>query len=57
MITKRLSKLSDSFPIGHCATAPEIANKNVTIDISKIVKFIEAAYTARRENKADCVVP
>ena len=57
MITNRLSKLSDSFPIGHCATAPEIANKNVTIDISKIVKFIEAAYTARRENKADCVVP
>ena len=33
--------------------APEIANKNVTIDISNIVKFIEVAYTARRVKTAD----
>ena len=26
-------------------------------EISKIEKFIEAAYTARSVNKADCVVP
>ncbi len=37
--------------------APDIARRNVTRDISKIVKFIDAAYTAKRVNKADCVVP
>ena len=45
--------MSESFPIGHCDMAPDTANKNVTIEISKIVKFIEAAYTANNENNAD----
>ena len=57
MITLLLSKVSENFPIGHCDRAPEIATKKVTIDISRIVKFIEAAYTANRENNADCAVP
>ena len=52
-ITFLLSKVSENFPIGHCDRAPEIATKKVTIDISRIVKFIEAAYTANRENNAD----
>ena len=38
-------------------TAPDTASRNVTKDISKIVKFIDAAYTAKRVNNADCVVP
>ena len=42
-ITNLLSYMSDIFPTGNCETAPETANKNVTIDISKIVKFIEVA--------------
>ena len=37
--------------------APDTARRNVTKEISKIVKFIEAAYTAKRLNRADCVVP
>ena len=56
-ITNLLSYMSDIFPTGNCETAPEIANKNVTIDISSIEKFIEAAYTANKVNKADCIVP
>ena len=43
MITFLLSNISEIFPIGYCANAPDIANRNVTIDISKIVKFIEVA--------------
>ena len=43
MITNRLSNASDSLPIGHCEIAPDIATKKVTIDISKILKFIDAA--------------
>ena len=43
IITFRLSNESESFPTGHCATAPDIASKKVTIEISKIVKFIDAA--------------
>ena len=35
--------LSEIFPIGHCDIAPEIATKKVTIEISKIEKFIDAA--------------
>ena len=42
-ITFLLSYMSEIFPTGNWETAPEIANKNVTIDISKIVKFIEVA--------------
>ena len=43
MITSLLSNLSDNFPIGYWATAPDIANKKVTTEISNIVKFIDAA--------------
>ena len=53
MITFLLSYKYETFHIGNCAIAPEIANKNVTIDISNIVKFIEVAYTARRGKTAD----
>jgi hypothetical protein len=44
--------MSDSFPIGHCEIAPDIDNKNVTTEISKIEKFIDAAYTASIVNNA-----
>ena len=57
VLIRRESKVSENFPIGHCERAPEIATKKVTIDISRIVKFIEAAYTAKSENKADWAVP
>ena len=49
--------MSDNFPTGNCEIAPEIANKNVTIDISKIEKFIDVAYTANNVNNADWIVP
>ena len=42
--------MSDIFPIGHCEIAPEIATRNVTKDISNILKFIAAAYTAINAN-------
>ena len=42
-ITFLLSYISDIFPTGNWETAPDTANRNVTIDISKIVKFIEVA--------------
>ena len=42
-ITFLLSYMSESFPIGNCEIAPEIANIKVTSEISKILKFIEAA--------------
>ena len=57
MITFLLSYKSETLPIGNCAMAPEIANRNVTIDISNMVKFIEVAYTARRVKTADWIVP
>ena len=56
-ITLRLSYKSDNFPIGNWEIAPDTANKNVTKEISNIVKFIEAEYTANKVNKADCIVP
>ena len=43
IITLLLSYMSEIFPTGNCATDPEIAKRNVTIDISKIVKFIDVA--------------
>ena len=45
--------MSEIFPTGNCEMAPEIANKNVTMEISKIVKFIEVAYTANNVKRAD----
>ena len=42
-VTNLLSYISDIFPTGNCETAPETANKNVTIYISNIVNFIEVA--------------
>ena len=56
-ITFLLSYLSESFPIGYCEIAPEIAKRKVTSDIWKIVKFIDAAYTASNVNSADWIVP
>ena len=56
-ITFLLSYKSESFPIGNCEIAPDIAKRNVTSDISNIVKFIEAAYTANKVNNADWIVP
>ena len=37
--------------------APEIASKKVTIEISKILKFIDVAYTASKEKTAECETP
>ena len=42
-VKKISSNASESLPIGHWEIAPDIATKKVTTDISKIVKFIEAA--------------
>ena len=42
-ITFLLSYMSETLPTGNWDTAPETANKNVTIEISKIEKFIEVA--------------
>ena len=56
-ITLRLSYKSDNFPIGNCEIAPDTASKNVTKEISNIVKFIDAEYTAHNVNNADCIVP
>ena len=42
-ITFLLSYLSESFQIGYCEIAPEIASRKVTSDIWNMVKFIEAA--------------
>ena len=42
-ITFLLSYLSESFPIGYCEMAPEIASRKVTSDIWNMVKFIDAA--------------
>ena len=36
MITFLLSKESEIFPMGHCDIAPDIANKKVTSEISKL---------------------
>ena len=49
--------MSDNFPTGNCEIAPDTAKRNVTIEISNMVKFIEVAYTAKRVNKADWIVP
>ena len=42
-ITFLLSYMSDIFPTGNCEIAPETAKRNVTIEISNIVKFIDVA--------------
>ena len=42
-ITFLRSYISEIFPTGNWETAPETAKRNVTIDISSIVKFIDVA--------------
>ena len=37
IITILLSYKSETFPTGNCAIAPEIASRNVTMDISNIM--------------------
>ena len=43
--------------MGHWNIPPEIVTKKSNKDISKIVKFIEAAYTAPSENNAEWISP
>ena len=43
--------------MGHWNIPPEIVTKKSNKDISKMVKFIEAAYTAPNENSAEWIMP
>ena len=43
--------------MGHWNMPPDTVTKKSNKDISKIVKFIEAAYTAPKENKAEWIMP
>ena len=56
-ITFLLSNMSDKYPIGNWASAPETVSKKVKKPISVKVKFIEAAYTASKVNTAEWINP
>ena len=43
--------------MGHWNKPPEIVTKKSNKDISKRVKFIEAAYTAPNVNNAEWIIP
>ena len=43
--------------MGHWNIPPNIVTIKSNKDISKIVKFIEAAYTAPKENRAEWIIP
>ena len=43
--------------MGHWNIPPETVTKKSNKDISKIVKFMEVAYTAPNENSAECIIP
>ena len=49
-ITFLLSYISDIFPIGNWAIAPETAKRKVTIEISKITQFEEFLLEKLRSN-------
>ena len=43
--------------MGHWKIPPKTVTKKSNRDISKRVKFIAAAYTAPKENRAECIIP
>ena len=53
----RLSNMSDKYPIGNWASAPEIVSKKVIKPISIKVKFRAAAYTASKVKTAEWIKP